>query len=1055
MQGDLFAASKIRAKYDEVFHQNYTLLNEKQKQAVDNIEGPILVNAGPGTGKTQILATRIGNILRSQDIAPHNILCLTYTDAATVAMRNRLVKIIGPVAHQIHIYTFHGFCNQVIQENLDVFGDYRQLDAITDLESVDIFRSLIDKLDDNNALKRFKYDKYFEASRMKNLYALMKKENLSAESMLKNLDSFLAEKKDSDEFIAKRKTTVKSIDHTFLKGDFRFDKYEIFTKKYDELKAAILEFNNFNKLMVENDRYDFNDMILWVNEAFSDNQDLLLQYQERYQYFLVDEYQDTNGAQNAILNHLIDYWDSPNVFVVGDDDQAIYKFQGANLRNIIDFQKKYNPLTIVLEKNYRSSQNILNVAKQLIELNQERLVNEDEGLTKELIADGQFKENPKNVEIFHFEKISEEYAFIASELEKLFTSDPELFSETAVIFRKHKQINDLVNVLDKKAVPYNIKKRINVLELPLVKNLLNILNYINEEYNRYGFAKGRLFEILHYSYFGIDSIDIGKISLYCQKELEPGVWPEWREVINDEVVLNQLNLKDSSKVLETSRLLNKWINEIPEVTIQFLFENILNEGGILRYVMTQENKSWMLQVVNTLFEFIKNETAKNPDMELVDLLSMFDKMNENKIQLGINKIITSEKGVNFLTAHASKGLEFKRVYIIGCTKNIWDKNSKTYGHYSYPDNINAGSVTNDEDERRLFYVAMTRAETDLIISLATMTEEGKALEPSQYVDEVLATSDLESKTLKPDESVTADFYYNVLLRVDKKIPLIEKDLIDNWLKSFQLSVTHLNKYLNCPISFYFESILRVPTARNAPAGYGTAIHDALNQFLLRVYSHDEKSKSHLLYHFEVSMKRYKSHFTESEFESYMTHGQQTLSKLYDNSIEKWEKVPAVALEEKIAHAEYKGIAIKGFLDKVEIHKDYVHVVDYKTGKYRPAKLKGPNEKDPNGGDYWRQLVFYKMLLQSDRKHNWNMVSGEIDFVEPDRKTGQFNNWSYVVSDEDIEIVGEQIVQTHQDIKDYKFDTTCEDEKCYWCNFVKDNYTLDAELKSDEHSYDEI
>ena len=133
------------------------------------------MNAGPGTGKTQILATRIGKILNESDIAPHNILCLTYTDAATVAMRNRLVKIIGPTAHQVHIYTFHGFCNQVIQENLDIFGGYRQLEPITDLESVDIYRDLIDGLDDKSPLKRFKYDKYFEASRMKNLFGLMKK----------------------------------------------------------------------------------------------------------------------------------------------------------------------------------------------------------------------------------------------------------------------------------------------------------------------------------------------------------------------------------------------------------------------------------------------------------------------------------------------------------------------------------------------------------------------------------------------------------------------------------------------------------------------------------------------------------------------------------------------------------------------------------------------------------------------------------------------------------------------------------------------------------------
>jgi len=150
---------KAPTKYDRTFTRAYDRLNSEQRAAVDTIEGPVMVNAGPGTGKTQILATRIGKILVEQNVAPHNILCLTYTDSATIAMRNRLVQFIGPTAHQVHIYTFHGFCNQVIQENLDIFGGYRQLEPITDLESVDVFRELIDQLDDKNPLKRFKYDK--------------------------------------------------------------------------------------------------------------------------------------------------------------------------------------------------------------------------------------------------------------------------------------------------------------------------------------------------------------------------------------------------------------------------------------------------------------------------------------------------------------------------------------------------------------------------------------------------------------------------------------------------------------------------------------------------------------------------------------------------------------------------------------------------------------------------------------------------------------------------------------------------------------------------------
>jgi len=1048
MQGDLFASHKIRAKYDSIFNHAYEKLNERQKIAVDTTEGPVLVNAGPGTGKTQILATRIGKILNDSDTAPHNILCLTYTDAATVAMRNRLVQIIGPTAHQVHIYTFHGFCNQVIQENLDIFGGYRQLEPITDLESVDIYRELIDGLSDKSPLKRFKYDKYFEAGRMKNLFGLMKKENLSPQNILDTLEEFLKEKKNSPEFIAKRKTTTKN-GNTYLKGDFRDDKYKQLEQKYTELKAAAGEYDNYIQLMRNADRYDFNDMIKWVLNEFESNELLLLKYQERYQYFLVDEYQDTNGAQNAILNLLISYWDSPNVFTVGDDDQAIYKFQGANLGNIIDFKNKYNPEIIILEQNYRSNQHILDASKNLISFNNERMVNEDENLSKELIASGHNKDNNNHPKIYAFNKVSEEYAYLASQLEELHTSDPELFSRTAVIYRKHKQVDDLVNVLEKRNVPFNIKKRVNILELPFVKNLIKVLYYISDEFHRYGFGQHRLFEILHYNYFNVHSLDIGRIALFCQKLGENKVRPEWRDVISNDNILNELNLKNKDSVLKIGNLFDKWINEMSEITLQSLFEKILNEGGVLNYVMTQPNKAWLLQVISTLFEFIKTETARKPDISLKEILEMIEKMNENTIPLSINKIISSEDGINFITAHSAKGLEFNKVFMIGCTKNIWDSNRGSFGHYSYPEGVNADSDTNVEDERRLFYVGMTRAEVDLTISFARATEEGKELGASQFVDEIIASSELKVETPKVSEDILAEFYYNLLLTVKKKIPLIEYNLIDEWLNGFKLSVTHLNKYLRCPLTFYFESILRVPTARNAPSGFGTAMHDGLYEFLLGLYNKGEKDVSHLLFYFEKSMKKHKSHFTDDEYDSYLTHGKMTLNALYKHKFEYWQKVQKIAAEEEVSNADHKGIPLKGFLDKVEISKDFVHVVDYKTGKYKKNKLSPPTSREPNGGDYWRQLVFYKMLLDSDTKHSWNMVSGEIDFIEPDRKTGAFTNFKYVVSPEDIEIVGQQIEETFKNIKAYNFDTTCEEEKCTWCNFVRDNYKLNTELLINE------
>jgi len=652
--------------------------------------------------------------------------------------------------------------------------------------------------------------------------------------------------------------------------------------------------------------------------------------------------------------------------------------------------------------------------------------------------------------------VSVEYAFIAKELENLYKSKPEEFNDVAVIYRNHKQVNDLVNVLEKRNVPFNIKKKVNILEAPVIKNLLKVLNYVNEEYKRLGGGKGHIFEVLHYNYFKIDSIDIGKIALYCQKKNADGNYPEWRTSIADEEVLNTLNLKDPEAVLKCSRHLDKWIKEVKEITLQNLFENIINEGGVLHYIMTQSNKSWLLQVVSTFFEFIKAETARDPELTLDGLLQIFPKMTENNIALPINKIITSENGVNFITAHSAKGLEFKRVFIIGATANIWDKSPSSFNQFPYPDNINADSKVNDQDERRLFYVAMTRAKTELTISYSRFKEEGKALGASKFVDEIISLTDYTIDNPEVTEDTVAEFYFNLLKREDKTIPLVENDLIQNWLKGYRMSVTHLNKYLRCPISFYFESILRVPHARNAYAGFGSAMHDALHYFFEGINKDGDSNVNKLVFYFNESMLKHKSHFTSEEFKSYSTHGERTLKALHQNRIKDWSKAQKFAVEEELSHAEYDGVPIKGFLDKVEIYKDYVHVVDYKTGNpnnYRTkAKLRGPSEKNPDGGDYWRQIVFYKILANSDKRHEWNMVSGEIDFIEPDRKTGEFSHHKMVVAQEDIDIVGKQIVDTYQKIENLEFDKTCEDDECMWCNFVKDNYSLNPELKDNEHEY---
>src|SRR5215211_6473675 len=368
-----------REKLLDKFNIEYNRLNEQQKKAVDQVYGPVMVVAGPGTGKTEILSIRIGKILLETDVLPSNILCLTYTDAGVLAMRKRLLNMIGPDAYSVQIHSFHSFCNMVIQQNMHLFHK-KELQPINELEQVQCLIQLIDSFDNDNPLKRFKTDAYFEAAYLKDLFGTMKREGWTTPFLLQKIAEYV-ENIIPETFYNKIKFK-KGIVELTVEG-----KKEL--EKMAKLKAAVQAFPLYQQILKEKQRYDFDDMINWVINVFETDADVLANYQEQYQFILVDEYQDTSGAQNKLVELLVSYWqeESPNLFVVGDDDQSIYRFQGANMENMRMLAGKYNDLLrVVLTQNYRSVQPILDASHLLIQNNTQRLTNEFDDLQKILTA---------------------------------------------------------------------------------------------------------------------------------------------------------------------------------------------------------------------------------------------------------------------------------------------------------------------------------------------------------------------------------------------------------------------------------------------------------------------------------------------------------------------------------------------------------------------------------------------------------------------------------------------------------------------------------------------
>jgi len=1023
----------------EKFIEEYNRLNEQQKLAVDTIEGPVMVIAGPGTGKTQILSARIGKILLDTDARPENILCLTYTDAGVVAMRKRLLHFIGPDAYKVNIYTFHAFCNEVIQENLSLF-EKTSLDPISELERVELLKQLIDSFPKNHPLKRYRGDVYFEIHNLRSLFSIMKREGWTPTFINERIDAYIKSLPDREVYIAKRATGA------FKKGDTRTDKIEEEKEKMERLRAAVTEFEHFQQLMRSRSRYDFEDMINWVIKAFEENKALLSRYQEQFLYILVDEYQDTSGTQNRLVQLLINYWDNPNVFVVGDDDQSIYRFQGANVENMLAFAESYEKdlLTVILTNNYRSTQPILDVSKTLIDCNKERLVKKIDNLSKELRASNiKISHLTHTPQIREYETQRQEMIGITLEVEKLLVQGITA-GKIGIIYKENKYGEELAQYFRLRNIPVFSKRSLNILEIPLAQKIVLLLKYLATEHDIPYSGDEMLFEILHFDWFTIPPIEIAKLSIEVADKQFSNAKTSIRRLLHERSNQPPKDLFSQGinpQLKKTNAAMEQLVADVPNVTLQTLFENIVQRAGVLSCIMQSAERIWLLQVLTGLFDFVKEETRRNPLLNLKQLVNIIELMEKEEITLPLIQISGSDKGVNLLTAHGSKGLEFEYVFFVGCSAGCWEKKRKPGGGYSFPDTIFTSQPKHIEEEelRRLFYVALTRAEQHLIISYVRFNNDGREMDPSMFIAEIMEQQQLPVEKVFLSEEVIAEFQALQFSEViAPEIEKIEADFITAMLDKFVMNVTALNNYLRCPLEFYFKNLIRIPSPKNESTEFGSAVHYALECLFRKMQSNNETFpvKEEFIADFEWYMHRHRESFTQEQFNRRMEYGQEVLSNYYDNYYHTWKKV--VAIERNIKNVVVNGVPLKGKMDKLEFFGKEVNVVDYKTGDPEKAKPKllAPCDKEPHGGDYWRQAVFYKILVDNYNRQ-WQVVSTEFDFVEPDKKK-DYQKRKVVITPEDITTVKEQIVVVWQKIQNREFYTGCGKEDCHWCNFVKTN-----------------
>lgn len=1098
-------------------------LNPAQKEAVEETEGPVMVLAGPGTGKTQVLASRIANILSNPDLQmnPENILCLTFTESGVVAMRNRLISIIGTAAYYVKIHTFHSFCNEVIQGNSEIFPS---LNSVAELEQIEIIEKLISGLDVSSPLKPFA-DQYLYKNEALYVIKLLKRESVSPDDLEasiafiellskiihEDIMSFISQNarslKDEDclIFIDNLANTLKQADlETYLLQNSALDlslakekiqKFIIQVRKFFNQATKVADFKStlkdfytkavenipkqyellklyrgYIKTLLEKRLYDFEDMLLMVINAFNKHPDLLATYQEKFQYLLVDEYQDTNGSQNKILEHLCSFYqDQANIFVVGDDDQSIYKFQGASLENIGSFFRTYRETLkmVVLTENYRSQQNILDLSHFLVSHNQNQIIELFPDLEKKLHAATDIALEP--VKLIAHQDFNSELFYIVKKIQELIAEgvQPE---EIAVLVRNNKDVSAIADLLARASVPVKIYSNENILEDILIAQLIDLLRVISKP-KAHSYL---LFNLLHYDFilgsalvsqktseeFNSSGANAEDVVMGQPKGLSSAA--KLREIWK----LNKLN-RDSELSLIELMLEHELFKPFAEKILDFhqrasnhfldkLFEDIINEFNYLNFIVKDFNNIQVnnLQNLNQLFAEIKelqlnhkNKAAYNvsasvsPIYQLESFLAHIDRLRENRLKLNAASIDDlSLSAVQIMTAHKSKGLEFEYVFIHKCVDKIWgnvtNRSKLRLPPFTIGDSVLETKESQNDEERRLFFVAMTRAKKEVFINFFKKDANAKDVSPSLFIEELLSFRNKEKIQLidaadKSNYGLTSLLEKNLaFLSSHEASHYTDTKVLDAVLAEYKLSVTHLNTFLKCPRKFLFQNLLRVPAAKNKSASFGTAVHNALYETFLHIKKKDMDHKAFLLKSFEQSLQR--EYLDEKDYADSLALGLNSLAAYYDEYQDSF--IENVELEFNHKSLEYKGLNLTGKLDKIEVLDSVtrtVNVVDYKTGNptYADSKLKP-------GADYHRQIAFYQLLTDlafEQGVSTYRMQSGEIDFVQP-CKTGRFKKAKVHITKEDLANLDLEIESFKIKLANRDFNMTEDVKLCSECQF---------------------
>jgi DNA helicase II / ATP-dependent DNA helicase PcrA len=990
------------------FENELKRLNSRQREAVDQIDGPVMVIAGPGTGKTQILTLRIANILKKTDTEADAILALTFTEAASANMRRRLVSIIGSRGYYVRISTFHGFCNTLIRDYPDkyatIIGSMHALPA----DTIAIVREIIEH-GEYSDLRPFA-DKFYYVPEIIKSIKDIKQEGFDPESFLT-----LAEK---EKAVYEAREDLRHTSGRY-KGEMKLEHRKMLEKLNRNIELASI-YAEYQAAMRSRKLYDFDDMILETIKAMENDKDFLLELQEKFQYILVDEHQDTNGAQNRVLELLASFYPNPNLFVVGDEKQAIFRFQGASLDNFLYFKDKFEGVKLInLEENYRSTQTILDSAQSLIENNKARL----SGPLRASGAASKKAQAQKPVQVWNFSLPEAELLFLAEEAKRLHAAGIP-WNEIAFLYRENRDVIPIADFFASAEIPFAIESDRNLLSNLLITKLVCLLDAV------YRFGEDEpLARALHLDFLDINEHDIYRL-LNASSTATESDKSLYASISNGER-LRALELAAPEKISELYEKLATWKKRSENEELAKFTARLMKESGFLHYAISRGNYADNMEAVSTFFDEVKKMSENHDNCKLRDLIDYIDVLKSHGVSIKERKMKMRD-AIRLMTAHKAKGLEFEAVFITSAVDGHWG-NKRTHKCFLLPFKTasDVSEFEKNEDERRLFYMALTRAKAFAYITWSQTASDAREQVPCQFIGEI--KEDLRETREGGEYEKAFSQKREAFIASPAQYDAPHGPDAGYFAEVFEkrgLSATALNNYISCPWKYFYQNLVRLPQVPNVSQFYGIAAHKALQSFFDARKKSAEANKDFLLEEFKRDMER--KPLSRRDKDTLLKKGLESLGGYFDFWNGKWNT--NTLNEFRISGVDFNGTKLTGNLDKLEIMPDgeSATVVDYKTKQPQSRNWIEGGTKDRQSGDYKRQLVFYKLLLELKPERTYIMKAGAIDFLEPNDR-GIYKREDFEILDSELEDLKTAINRIAGEIRTLAFwDKRCDDKDCEFC-----------------------